>query len=110
MNDIKLPMFEDKELENDIEDYGVKQIEKYGGRAEKFKSPGRRSVPDRMITFSWGHLFFIEFKRPGKDATPKQKLDHQRRRDMGFEVYVIDTKQKMDMLLEAKLREYGLWD
>jgi hypothetical protein len=37
--------------EADIEAYLVKRVEALGGTAEKFSSPARRSVPDRLI--SW---------------------------------------------------------
>ncbi|MDR9452134.1 MAG: VRR-NUC domain-containing protein [Acidimicrobiia bacterium] len=78
-------------LECDIETPVCRYAErKHGMKAEKFTSPGRRSVPDRLFSCIGGGVFFIEFKRPGKTATPKQEKDHQRRRDMGFRVFVCD--------------------
>jgi len=59
--------------------------------ADKFTSPSKRSVPDRLMTSSEGFVYFIEFKRPGARATAKQLLDHAGRRSLGCVVYVIDS-------------------
>lgn len=81
-------------LEKDIEAHGCKLCKKRGWVAEKYTSPAKRSVPDRIIFKPKGGIFFIEYKRPGKKATPNQLKDHERRRAMGFRVYVVDTKEE----------------
>lgn len=79
-------------LEGDVERALVKRVEKeLGGMCEKFTSPGRRSVPDRIITMPNGHIVFVELKAPGKKPSPLQERDHERRRQMGCDVRVIDT-------------------
>lgn len=83
-------------LERDIEQYLVRRIKRLGGMAEKFTSPGRRSVPDRLVTLPGGRVVFIELKAPGKKPTENQLRDHLRRRDLGCEVMVIDTKEGVD--------------
>lgn len=83
-------------LERDIEQYLVRRIKRLGGMAEKFTSPGRRSVPDRIVTLPGGRIVFVELKAPGKKPTENQLRDHQRRRDLGCEVMVIDTKEGVD--------------
>lgn len=83
-------------LERDIEQYLVRRIKRLGGMAEKFTSPGRRSVPDRLVTLPGGRVVFIELKAPGKNPTENQLRDHHRRRDLGCEVMVIDTKEGVD--------------
>lgn len=83
-------------LERDIEQYLVRRIKRLGGMAEKFTSPGRRSVPDRLVTLPGGRVVFIELKAPGKKPTENQLRDHQRRRDLGCEIMVIDTKEGVD--------------
>lgn len=108
MNQVILKQFKDPILESDVELYLCKIVKKYGGTCEKFKSPARRSVPDRLITFPGGHMFFVECKAPGKDATHLQKKDHKKRRDMGCEVFVIDTKAKAKLLIETRARKYGI--
>lgn len=78
-------------LERDVEKAFVKRVKALGGTAEKFTSPARRSVPDRLVTLPNGRMIFVELKAPGKEPTEKQALDHDRRRALGCDVRVIDT-------------------
>ncbi len=78
-------------LEEDVENALVRRVKKLGGTAEKFTSPGRRSVPDRLVTMPDGSIIFVELKAPGKKPTEKQARDHERRRKMGCDVRVIDS-------------------
>lgn len=78
-------------LEKTIEQALVRRVLKLGGLCEKFVSPGRRSVPDRIVTLPGGRVVFVELKAPGKKPTPLQELDHARRRALGCDVRVIDT-------------------
>jgi hypothetical protein len=87
-------------LEKVIEAYLVKRIHGIGGECEKFSSPMKRSVPDRIITMPGARIIFIELKRFGRKPEPMQERDHQRRREMGFEVRVIDSKEGVDALVK----------
>lgn len=78
-------------LERDIEKALVKRVIALGGTAEKFTSPGRRSVPDRLVTLPEGRMIFVELKAPGKTPTENQSRDHARRRALGCDVRVIDS-------------------
>ena len=80
-------------LERDIERALVHRVMALGGMCEKFTSPGRRSVPDRIITMPGGVIIFVELKSPGKKPTQLQERDHARRRAMGCDVRVIDTME-----------------
>jgi hypothetical protein len=80
-------------LERHIEQALVKRVKELGGMAEKFVSPGRRSVPDRLVTLPDGVIIFVELKNTGKESTPLQKLDHERRRALGCDVRVINTME-----------------
>jgi hypothetical protein len=79
-------------LERDIEAALVRRVKALGGMCEKFTSPGRRSVPDRLVTMPDGRIVFVELKAPGKKPTENQIRDHARRRALGCEVVVIDSK------------------
>jgi len=92
----------DDPLEKDIEAHFTRECKKRGWLAEKFTSPNRRSVPDRMVSKPGGDLFFCELKAPGKGPTVKQASDHQRRRDLGFRVYVADTYEAVDSLIATE--------
>lgn len=80
-------------LEADIESKAHAYARSLGILSEKFKSPNKMSVPDRMFSTHHGFVFFIEFKRRGKKPTPKQREDHAERRRRGFVVLVHDDLQ-----------------
>lgn len=93
-------------LEKDIEDPVCRYAKnRYGMKAEKFTSPSRRSVPDRLFSVATlrpgGFCFFIEFKAPGKDASEKQAKDHKARREMGFKVFVVDNIERGKKIVDA---------
>lgn len=78
-------------LERDVEKALVKRVKDLGGMCDKFNSPGRRSVPDRLVTMPGGRIIFVELKAPGKEPTENQYKDHARRRELGCDVRVIDN-------------------
>lgn len=80
-------------LEKDVESALVRRVKALGGMCEKFTSPGRRSVPDRIVTLPNGKVIFVEVKAPGKKPSELQERDHQRRRALGCDVRVIDTME-----------------
>lgn len=82
--------------ESDVERHLRKQVRLLGGECEKFTSPGKRNVPDRICMWPGGVIDFVETKRPGKEATEAQARDHKRRRAMGLKVFVINTIERVD--------------
>jgi hypothetical protein len=102
-----------KLLEKDIEAKGKIWCEENGWIFEKFSSPEKRSVPDRIITlpknsiFPTGFIFFIEFKRPGKKATDSQMIDHAMRRELGCLVMVCDSFEETELALEVAAYVYS---
>lgn len=86
-------------LEKDIEQYLLKLCRQESWYAPKFTSPGRRSVPDRMVVMP-GRIAFVELKAPGKKPTPKQLWEHQRLGNLGHEVHVLDSHQSVDNFIE----------
>lgn len=82
--------------ESTIENYLVRRIKALGGIADKFTSPGKRSVPDRLVILPGNEIIFVELKAPGKKPTPNQMKDHERRRALGCVVLVIDSKEGVD--------------
>jgi hypothetical protein len=82
-------------LECDIESALVKRVKELNGLCEKFTSPGRRSVPDRIVTLPGNVVIFVEVKAPGKKPTKLQLRDHQRRRALGCDVRVIDSLEQV---------------
>ncbi len=78
-------------LEKQIERALVRRVKDLGGLCEKFVSPGRRSVPDRIVTLPGGRIIFVELKAPGKRPTELQQRDHDNRRALACDVRVIDS-------------------
>ncbi|WP_179038264.1 PDDEXK family nuclease [Limnobaculum xujianqingii] len=77
--------------ESTIEKNLVKQVKAAGGIAFKFVSPGRRSVPDRIVILPGGRVVFVECKAPGQNPRPEQEREHKRLRSLGVNVVVLDS-------------------
>lgn len=87
-------------LEKTIEKYLVDECKKMGASCDKFTSPQRRSVPDRLICWK-GSAYFVELKATDKKATPNQLRDHEKRRALGMPVLVINSKEQVDTFLNG---------
>jgi len=87
-------------LEKEIEQHLVARCKTIGALCDKFTSPNRRSVPDRMITFEC-RVYFVELKAPGKKPTEGQLRDHKKRATHGFHVWVVDSKEGVDRLINT---------
>jgi hypothetical protein len=85
--------------EKAIERKLVQSVTHMGGLALKFTSPGMAGVPDRLLLFPNGKIFFVEMKAPGKQPTKLQRLRHAQLRDLGFRVYVIDSEESIGGML-----------
>ena len=86
-------------LEKNIEKIFKNEVEKIGGKAFKFSSPGNNGVPDRIVLYG-GKCYFVELKRPGEDLRPLQKVIRKRFKKLGFKVYVVDSIEKVAMFVE----------
>ncbi len=51
--------------EVDVERHLVRLVEKAGGKAYKFVSPGRAGVADRLVVLPGGRVWFVELKVAG---------------------------------------------
>lgn len=101
--------------ESKIQRHLIVGIATLNGCAEKFTSPGKRFVPDLLVTWGWQNsnaiewsdgcapmTEFIETKAPGGKPTPGQLRDHTRRRAMGFEVHVIGSIEQAEEYLRMR--------
>ena len=86
--------------ESDIEAALRGGVALLGGIAYKFVSPGRRGVPDRLVVMPNGVTVYVELKAPGEKPEPHQEREHQRLRERGHRVYVIDSLEGVRQLLE----------
>lgn len=73
-----------------VEEKVCEFAEKQGWLVRKMVYAGRRGCPDRWF-FRGGKIVIIEFKRAGKEPDGLQKREHQKLRDHGIRVHVIDN-------------------
>ena len=93
-------------IEKDIEKYLVRQVKQMGGLALKFVSPSMAGVPDRIVMIPTGAFYLVELKRPRCNTRRLQTSVHRLFEKLGFHVYVIDTKDKVDKLLRGENFEF----
>ncbi len=91
------------ERESIIEKHLAAAVKAAGGVAYKFVSPGRRSVPDRIVLLPGGRIVFVECKAPGKAPRADQLREHERLRALGFNVVVLDSKDLEGVLCGAPI-------
>ena len=63
------------------------------------KNTGRRGIPDRLL-IHYGLHIFIETKRPDEKTRESQRIIINRLRQHGALVFVADTQDKIDKVLE----------
>jgi hypothetical protein len=88
-------------LEKTIENQLIKAVKRIGGRAVKFVSPGFNGMPDRLVLLPKGRIAFVEVKAPGKKPRALQVARIEMLRDLGFQVFVLDSLKKIGEILDA---------
>lgn len=102
--------------ESVIEEHFVKRVKAAGGLVRKVKWIGMRNAPDRVAMFparklcsgldcAWcqpkGRAIWVELKRPEKGAEEAQAREHERMREFGQEVIVLNTIEAVDAFMEG---------
>ncbi|WP_017726753.1 VRR-NUC domain-containing protein [Halalkalibacterium ligniniphilum] len=67
------------------------EVEKVGGMAVKFTSPGMAGVPDRLVLLPGGRAIFVEMKAPGEPLRPLQAKRKKQLERLGFQSYKLDS-------------------
>lgn len=92
-------------MEKTVEEYLRRRVQAEGGLALKLTCPGFTGVPDRLILMPGGRAYFAETKDAGRKPTARQARVHGQLRDLGFEVFVPDSKTAVDgMMREVMTR------
>lgn len=71
------------------------ELKKAGGWALKLYPTIVSGIPDRLALLPGGRAVFVELKAPGKKPRKLQILIHNKLKDLGFEVEVLDTKERV---------------
>lgn len=85
--------------ESEIENYFVRRVREAGGLQRKFTSPGTRGVPDRIVAFR-GRVRLVELKAPQGELSVAQEREHKRWTDAGIPVFVMRTKEQIDVFIK----------
>ena len=96
--------------ESTVEQYLVKCVEAvesegFKGVCEKHVSPGRRGVPDRLVTWPWNAMDLVETKAPEGRLSPAQERDHARR---SVYVWKCWTKQRVAVFVHHRCVNHGI--
>ena len=83
-----------------IEQYLVREVKKINGIPYKFKSPQRRSVPDRLCIFDNNIIAFVELKATGKKPTEAQGREMDRLTLKGQWVLWVDSKSGVNNFIK----------
>lgn len=75
-------------------------VERVGGLAPKWVSPGSRGVPDRIVILPGGRVAFVELKAPGKQLQPLQRKWMKTLRSLGHQVYKIDSEDDIERFIK----------
>lgn len=79
-----------------------KQVKVLGGLCIKLNPFGYAGIPDRLVLLPGGIAVFFELKRPvGGKYEPLQLRWHSKLRQLGFKVFVCNTKASVDAALEG---------
>jgi hypothetical protein len=87
--------------ERNIEAYFKKKVEKYKGRAVKMGRVYWNGFPDRLALFPCTVSFLVELKAKGKKPRANQIVCHEVLAGLGWQVWVLDSKQTVDDFIYA---------
>ena len=86
--------------EKDIERHLRLRVEKLGGLCYKWVSPSNSGVPDRIVMLPGGITAFVEVKSPVGVLSTQQKVKMNKMKELGQKVYVLNSMNKIDELIE----------
>lgn len=87
--------------EKTIEATLKKEVKKMGGWCIKMLGGLISGLPDQLCLLPGGVIFFAELKTTKKRAEKLQKIQHRRLRALGFQVYVIDNLNDLELILNT---------
>lgn len=70
-----------------------------GGMCIKLLTDQYTGLPDRLCLFPGGRVAFVETKSKGEKPRKIQGIVHQRLRDLGFDVRVMDRIEDIEKLI-----------
>ncbi|WP_026524743.1 VRR-NUC domain-containing protein [Butyrivibrio sp. MB2005] len=86
-------------LEKEIESKLVLMAKKRGCIPAKLLSSNYNGLPDRIILSPGEKVGFVELKAPGKKPRALQLKRHRELKNLGFKVYVVDSIEMIEEVL-----------
>lgn len=86
-------------IEKRIETKLVEEVNKINGLCLKLNSQSANGIPDRLVLFPKGKIYFIELKRPGEDLRSLQKYWKRKLNRLGFPAIKIDSLESVDKFI-----------
>lgn len=83
-----------------IEKYLKSEVERRGGMCVKFPPLFFAGFPDRIVLLPGELIVFVELKAPGEKPSALQSRVHAKLQRLGFLVWVADSKERVDLLVE----------
>lgn len=93
---------QEKYLERSLVDIVTKDLK---GFCIKLLSTHITGLPDRLCLLPGQRAFFVELKTKGKRPSRIQTWVHDRIRDLGFRVHIIDTLEKLQNMIEYERKQ-----
>lgn len=87
--------------EKAIEKHLADKVKKMGGLCLKFESMTNGGYPDRIVILN-GALFWVELKSKGEKPRPLQEVAIENLRRHGQRVYVADSREMVDLILDKE--------
>lgn len=94
-----------KESEKVLEKKLREKVKELGGLAVKLSADHLVGIPDRMCLMPGGEVFFVEVKTTGEKPRLIQIKVMERLVDLGFKVYVIDSSEKLENMLNERIKK-----
>lgn len=76
------------------------EVKKLGGLCLKLVPMFMSGLPDRLVLMPGAKIYFVETKSTGDTARKLQLYVHKMIINLGFSVYIIDTRSKLDEFLK----------
>lgn len=87
--------------EREVEAYLHDRVCALGGMCPKFQDVTARGAPDRLVMVAGHPTYFVELKRPKEGCvSPHQVRYHERIRQAGQSVFILRSKEEVDMFME----------
>lgn len=94
--------------EKAIEAYLVRRCKESGLLCLKYSNANTTGYPDRVVCLPHCNVVWVELKSKGKKPAKLQEIRHQELRELGHQVFVIDSKEGVDKLISDTdvMKEY----